>query len=70
MTKVTRVIGFVPGIEVCKALGISYEDVFRVVVDIPCGDVATVTVTKYLTKENGERLAETVAKVYKLEPIE
>ncbi len=66
----TLVAGHIPGIAICKALGISHEGVSRVVVDIPCGKVATVKVTKYLTKENGERLAETLIKVYKLDSIE
>lgn len=64
------VIGSVPGIEICKALGISHENVNRVVIDIPCGAIATVTVTEFLTKENGERLTETIAKIYKLELID
>ena len=64
------ITGDIAGMEICKALGISSENVCRVTIDIQCGHVATITVIEYLTKENGERLAETIATVYKLEPID
>lgn len=62
-----RVLGMEFGTELCEALGLKAKKVTRIVIDVPAGDVVTVTVEGILFKEDAPGVIKTLER-YNLVP--